>query len=148
MVSIVSKDSLLNSNWGNIKNVLKSEGLILDDWSSSFMSILDRDIDGYQNLRDKLIYKHKSGVNSVSNDISDIKLLNPSNILINMISNTSAIDIYLCDRIVGVDVVEIKDQDESKFISDRIDSRIDILCKLINVKQRGYKIDTILNGYI
>ena len=142
---IVSKSVILGSHWEMIKRFIRSEGLVLDSWSSSFLSILDKDIDKYQSDRGRLIYLHGSGSFSIEREIEKSNLLNPSNILINLITNTSSIDIYLCNRLMKTEINELLPyQDESAFLESFIDDKIKLLCKIIDGHQREYKIDLIL----
>ncbi len=115
---IISKKNILNSNWDFIKKVIQSESCLLDQWSSSFLSLLNKDIDEYQLKRSELVL-----VKPILGKDLDV-LLNPSNILINLISDPKSIDIYLTDMMNGskYDISKYDGKPWRIVVNEKIDS--------------------------
>ncbi len=115
---IISKKNILNSNWNFIKKVIQSESCLLDQWSSSFLSLLNKDIDEYQLKRSELVL-----VKPILGKDLDV-LLNPSNILINLISDPKSIDIYLTDMMNGskYDISKYDGKPWRIVVNEKIDS--------------------------
>lgn len=101
----LNRERVLKSDITQIKYLLKRDSFLLDDWSYSFLKLLNKRIDDYQSKRSL-------------REIDD-SLLFPSNILINLINNPDDFDLTLSSSFLGVDRGQSVD-----FYIDKLDAYI------------------------
>jgi hypothetical protein len=113
----ISKELVLSqNNFEDIESLLKADALIFDTWSSNFFKRFDENYIEYQKKRQELIEKNKFA--SVFSNTNDFDKYHISNVLINLKTNPSWLDIHIC--IESFRPIEIPQTISGKF---------DLLCK-------------------
>ena len=113
----ISKELVLSqNNFEDIESLLKADALIFFTWSSNFFKRFDENYIEYQKKRQELIEKNKFA--SVFSNTNDFDKYHISNVLINLKTNPSWLDIHIC--IESFRPIEIPQTISGKF---------DLLCK-------------------
>jgi hypothetical protein len=111
----VKKDNILNSlNNEYISSFQKADALIMDNWCSSFFDNYNWNYKDYEYIRKEIIDKYKlsSNLSDIENDINLYKLESLSNILINLETNSTWVDVILSIRILDI---KLEDKDKGQF---------------------------------
>jgi hypothetical protein len=123
----VRKEMILDdpSNVSYIANLVNADGLIIDNWSDKFFKNFNFKWKTYNKMRIKILEENKFSSNLDINKkhIDYNKLLNLSNVLLNLKTNPSWLDIQLTDDILSKEVPED--------ISGKFDSLVDFSIKSI-----------------
>jgi hypothetical protein len=111
----VKKDNILNSlNNEYISSFQKADALIMDNWCSNFFDNYNWNYKDYEYIRKEIIDKYKlsSNLSDIENDINLYKLENISNILINLETNSTWVDVILSIRILDI---KLEEEDKGQF---------------------------------
>lgn len=102
----LTKENILsNLNYSYIFNIYKTDTLITDEWSDNFLCSFNKDKE-YENIRLDILEKYKfdSNLLNIENDSNINKLENLSNILINLETNPTWLDILLTRNILKIEI--------------------------------------------
>lgn len=102
----LTKENILsNLNYSYIFNIYKTDTLITDEWSDNFLCNFNKDKE-YENIRLDILEKYKfdSNLLNIENDSNINKLENLSNILINLETNPTWLDILLTRNILKIEI--------------------------------------------
>ena len=102
----LTKEKILsNLNYSYIFNIYKTDILITDEWSDNFLCSFNKDKE-YENIRLDILEKYKfdSNLLKIENDSDINKLENLSNILINLETNPTWLDILLTRNILKIEI--------------------------------------------
>lgn len=121
----VKRDMIMNSvdNLSYISNLVNADALILDNWSNKFFKNFNFKWKDYNKIREGIINdtKFDSHHNGVVNHVNYKKLFSLSNILLNLKTNPSWVDIQLSDDILTPLVPEEYSGNFNKLVDFYID---------------------------
>lgn len=127
MNSTSERTLLENLEYDYINSLLKGNFRAADKWVINFFEHYNKNFFKYQSIRHNLIIDINNNPCLISTHIDFYKIMNLSNILVNLNTNPDWIDIILTARILNIDFV-IKD--EKKFGLMVYISKLSIIEKL------------------